>query len=113
MAARPFAAEEVVERNPVLVIPGEEWPRISETIVAKYCFVWREAKDESALALGLGSLFNHSNWPNVTAHTHLQERVIEFLAARDIDEGEELTINYNAGRETPEPLGFRSYDRPR
>lgn len=113
MAARRFAKDEVIERNPVIVIPAQDWPHISETIVAKYCFVWRDAKEESAVALGLGSLFNHSYRPNVTAHTDVPGRAIEFLAARDIDEGEELTINYNAGRETPEPLGFRSYDRPR
>jgi SET domain-containing protein len=110
LAARPIAEDELVERNPVIVIPADEWPSIQCTVVTKFCFVWHEGRDDAALALGLGSLINHSASPNVMARTCLKERVIEFWALRDIDEGEELTIDYNADREIPEPLGFRVYD---
>ncbi len=107
LAARRFAEGEVVERDPVLVIPAGDWPGVQHTVVSKYCFLWHEGRDEAALALGYGSLFNHAYTPNVKAQLHLRERVIEFVAVRDIAEGEEITLNYNGEPDATGPVGFR------
>lgn len=107
VAARRFAEREVVERDPVLVIPAGDWPHLQQTVVSKYCFLWHEGRDEAAVALGYGSLFNHAYTPNVMAQIHLRERVIEFVAVRDIAEGEEITLNYNGDPDATGPVGFR------
>lgn len=107
VAARRFAEREVVERDPVLVIPAGDWPHLQRTVVSKYCFLWHEGRDEAAVALGYGSLFNHAYTPNVKAQIHLRERVIEFVAVRDIAEGEEITLNYNGEPDATGPVGFR------
>lgn len=47
-----------------------------------------------ALALGLGSLFNHSDPPNVSFILDTSTDSIRFVTARDIELGEELCIFY-------------------
>lgn len=55
-----------------------------------YVFNWGESS--TALALGFGSLYNHSFTPNATTLETADELVI--TALRDIDPGEEIFINY-------------------
>ena len=48
------------------------------------------------LALGLGSLFNHSETPNVDFRRDGPNATIRYYAARDIEQGEELFIFYGS-----------------
>jgi len=89
-----------------MVMPGAEWPHLAQTIVANYCFSWRDGTDDTAVALGHCSLINHSYTPNVYSQRHVRERVIEFLALRDVEEGEELTMNYNGEPDDATPVDF-------
>lgn len=90
-AARKIRKGEVVERSPVIVIPYHE--RVSGTTIEVYLFEWR--RDDRALALGLGSLFNHSGKrSNITYNPVHQTKEILFVALRDIRKGEQLFINY-------------------
>jgi uncharacterized protein len=47
-----------------------------------------------ALALGLGSMFNHSRRPNVAWERDISSLSIRYFALRDINGGEELCISY-------------------
>ena len=47
-----------------------------------------------ALALGYGSLYNHSYRPNAR-YDDVGPQTKEFTALRDIEPGEEITVNYN------------------
>ncbi len=55
-----------------------------------YVFTWGDGC--TALALGYGSLYNHSFAPNATTLENSDELVI--TALRDIAVGEEIFINY-------------------
>ena len=110
VAARPLAKGEVIERDLVLVIPADEWPSIEETIVCRYCFSWPEGGEDAAIALGNGSFLNHSYAPNAVAWRKVRQRAIEFVALRDIDEDEEVTLNYNGDPDDTAPMGFRVRD---
>ena len=111
VAGRRFAEGEVIERAPVLVIPAADWQLVQDTVVSRYCFSWgRELKD-AALPLGRCSLFNHSYKANTYAQPYVKERVMEFLAFRDIAEGEEITLNYNGEPDAEGTVGFRVHDR--
>ena len=90
-----------------MVMPGAEWPLLAETIIARYCFSWRDGTDDTALALGLCSLINHSYSPNVYSQRHVREKVIEFIALHDIEEGQELTMNYNGEPGDQKPVAFQ------
>jgi SET domain-containing protein len=47
--------------------------------------------------MGYGSYYNHSEIPSVEWDTNEDDRTFIFFALRDIDEGEELFINYGNG----------------
>ena len=92
-AARAIARGEVIERLPVLVLTLEEYAEgLAHTPLKDYCFAW--GTDRVALALGYGSLYNHSYTPNAR-YEDIQPATKAFVALRDIAKGEEVTVNYN------------------
>ena len=90
-ARRLIRKGEVIERVPMLVLPIEE--SRGGSVLSGYCFAWR--KGTVALALGYGSLYNHSYRPNAR-YDDLAPQTKVFTALRDIEPGEEITVNYNA-----------------
>ncbi|OGM13447.1 hypothetical protein A3D84_01845 [Candidatus Woesebacteria bacterium RIFCSPHIGHO2_02_FULL_42_20] len=96
-----FASEiiesgEVIEECPTLVLPRKDYPLVKKTVIRNYHFMW--GKSTSAICFGYGSFYNHSYKPNATYKKNIKEQTIEFLALRDIDKGEEITVNYNYGK---------------
>lgn len=99
--AKSFISEgTVIERVPVLVLPTED---VETTPLADYVFEW--GRDTVALALGYGSLYNHSYEPNAR-YDDVGQRTKEFSALRDIYPGEEITVNYNGEPEDVSPVDF-------
>ncbi len=94
-ATRPFARGDLVEAVPVLLLRPDEQDRLDGTVLDSYVFAWR---DTVAIALGFGSIYNHSWDPNLEYQKRFDEGVIEFVAIRDIAPGDELTTNYTASR---------------
>lgn len=92
------------EQAPVLVIPLAQWDYIEQTLLSDYCYSW---KREMALALGMGSLYNHSYSPNARYYKNFERAVMEYVAIRDIAPGEEITINYNCDPNDMDPLWFK------
>jgi hypothetical protein len=85
----------------MLVLPAEQ----SEggSVVSDYCFAW--GRGTVALALGYGSLYNHSYKPNAR-YDDVWPQTKEFTALRDIAPGEEITVNYNGDPEDRSPVWF-------
>ena len=90
-ARRAIRKGEVFETCPVLVLPGDSIEDFSMGI-GPYVFRWGEGK--LALALGFGSLYNHSYRPNAR-YLDVGPRTKAFEAIREIAAGEEVTVNYN------------------
>lgn len=88
----PFKKQELIERSPVIVIPQDQGGLVKDTVLGNYFFDW---DDDNAIALGYGSLFNHSYHPNAGYIYVPKEQVIDFFALDEIQPGEEITINYN------------------
>ena len=104
-ARRPIRRGEVIERVPVLVLPIAEVRNASQwTGLAGYCFLW--GRDRVALALGYGSLYNHSYRPNARYDDSAGQTKV-FTALRDIAPGEEITVNYNGEPEDATAVGFQ------
>jgi SET domain-containing protein len=111
VAMGPLRAGETIERAPVIVIPPEEAPLIRDTRLAHYYYEWGDDCRAAAIALGYGSLYNHSYTPNARYEFREAEVCLEFLALRDIEPGEEITINYNnLGPSATQPLKFEVRD---
>lgn len=103
--ARQFIAEgTVIERVPMLVFPEKELE--SENGFASlyhYAFEW--GKGTVGLALGYGSIYNHSYSPNARYDDYPQRTKV-FTAVKDIQPGEEITINYNGEPDITSPMEF-------
>src|SRR5262249_22778378 len=95
----------LIERCPVIILNPAERDRIGSTILEMYCFCWG-TDSEMAIALGYGSIYNHSYEPNAEFNRAVGEGAIDFVALRDIDRGEEITINYNGLPEDQSPIWF-------
>lgn len=83
---------EIVEVSPVLIIDRDDAKRISDTIVNVYVFEWN--RQNSALALGNGSLFNHSKKSNVSYMNSFSTKEVIFISNKEIKKGQQLFINY-------------------
>ena len=94
----------VFERTPVLVIPtkdviGEEYG----DVLQHYVFEW--GRGTVCVALGCGSMYNHSYSANAR-YDDKGRRTKIFTALRDIAVGEEITVNYNGDEDDKGPMHF-------
>jgi SET domain-containing protein len=101
-ATKDYRKGEVVEQAEVIIFPKKELP--NDNVLAFYVFEW--PGPYYALALGNGSLFNHSYEPNMIYLAYPKRAQMWFQALRRIKEGEELTINYNGDPKNNEIIEF-------
>ena len=95
--AEHAAADNVHTRRIAEFVSGLTYERIPAE-VRELLFNWSALAGAPAahgLALGYGSLYNHDNPANLRYEADAPERLLRFIAARDVAAGEELTINYN------------------
>jgi SET domain-containing protein len=107
-ARRAIRAGEVIETCPMLVLPAGSVEDVPEGI-GGYLFEWGQGK--LALALGYGSLYNHSYRPNARYDCE-GGRTMVFSALQDIGPGEEVTVNYNGEPGDETPVGFEVMECP-
>jgi uncharacterized protein len=88
-----FARGEIVEICPMIILP-----EIAKTIdrLKDIVFEVDKKKGEYALVLGYGSLYRHSDEPNLDYAYNKRQRHMFFIANRPIQAYEELTINYGS-----------------
>jgi uncharacterized protein len=106
-AASAIFAGEVIERAPVIVVcESGRGPVNPDSPIDHYYFRWGKDDDGLAIALGYGSLYNHSYQPNAVYVCLMNQRIIEFSALRNIRPGEEITVNYNRDPKDKSALWF-------
>ncbi len=90
--------------HPVLMVPESECPKGS--ILEAYVFLWSTVMEDglsrNAVALGMGTVMNHSKIPNVIVYFEENPDRLDFYALRDIEPGEQLTHDYNYDEYPPE-----------
>ena len=105
-ATRDLNKDTLLEVSPVIIFPKEEYKYLRKTNLINYVFWWGKNYDDCALALGVGSLFNHSSTPNAIFKRKIKKETIKFYAYTDIKAGEEIRINYNGEPDDQTPLWF-------
>lgn len=106
IAKQNIGKEQILFKCPVLIISKDETEIIRKTILGNYIFDWPSENQNScslnwtssAICLGLGSLINHSDNPNIDWQIHRESLEISFISIKDIKKDEELTFNYNWGQ---------------
>lgn len=88
-AVASIAASEIIEECPVLTIDN------TLSTLDNYVFFWETASPRQAvLALGYGSLYNHSTKFNATATPNYEKNLLIVEATKPILAGEEVLIFY-------------------
>lgn len=91
-ATKSIRKNELIEVCHIIEIPKEQSDIVDSTVFGNYRF---EFGENSAIALGNGSLYNHSYNPN--AVVWIGDKTIKFRARRNIKKDEEITFNYMGG----------------
>jgi len=93
-------AKTLVEVSPILLVKGGEYEghRLRKTIFESYLFTWSRSTGDMALALGMGSLFNHDPAaPNVSFELDRVNHTIRYTTSVNVKQGQELCIYYGHG----------------
>ena len=96
---------EIIEVSPIIKIPESQTNLIDKTKIHDYYFLM---PDKSiGVALGYGSLYNHSFSPNAKyeADENNCEQLI-FRCIKEINIGDEIRVNYNGNPTDKTPLWF-------
>lgn len=88
-------ANTVIEIAPVIVMEKSDREHLDKTLLHDYIFEWGKEKDKCAMALGLIPIYNHSYKSNCEYFMDFEDSSIMVKTVRVIENGEELTINYN------------------
>lgn len=91
IAKTQFARGEIIEICPTIIV-GEEAKVIDK--IKDIIFEIDKDKNEWALVLGYGSLYRHSDKPNVDYAYNKLTKQMYFITKNTIKQGEELTVNY-------------------
>lgn len=98
-AARHFRKGDLIERCCIIELDRRDNHRFAGNILERYVFLWDKRKKSLALALGFGSLYNHSPEPNCSYSREIKRKILAFRARRDILPHEEITIHYGPAGE--------------
>ncbi len=94
-----FCAKKIPKGKPfhvstLLVLTRREANLLTDSSLEPYWYEFGKDGRRRAIALGLGSILNHSGEPNCSFHFSEKKRTITFYALRDISPHEELTHDY-------------------
>ncbi len=99
----------IIEAN-VIPISDEDYDLIEQTKLYDYIFAWDDPKYNGeiscVIALSICQFINHSYKPNLKYEYNYDNDTIEYVTIKDIDKGEELTVNYNGISDDDEPVWF-------
>jgi len=101
-AARRFEPGETIETCPVIPLTEADARTLDRTGLYDYYFGWGRDGKAAAIALGHGSLYNHSSTPNAAHHKNAQDGTISIVAIQPIAPGDEIFIRYNTGADVGE-----------
>ena len=102
-ASQNIKKGEVIEIAPILVLEFTDFINTKWNKLFEYYF-WMD--DYVALALGYGSLYNHSKKANCQYKIDQKQKTITITAIRNILKDEEICFDYNGSASTKAPLWF-------
>ncbi len=103
-AGRNYKKGELIEECPMIVFCEQSVTLIDQTELARYYYEWGKDHKKGAIALGLGSIYNHSHKSNARFDQDFTHDVIQITAHTTIHKGEEITTNYNGDPMDDTPL---------
>jgi SET domain-containing protein len=108
-ALRDFKSGEIIESCPIINISAKERKLVEKTIFDFYIYPWKSTRS-GALALGYGSIYNHSFSPNADWKQNFKTRSMIYRAIKSIKKGEEITVNYNGEPDDMTPIDWSDWE---
>jgi uncharacterized protein len=102
-AVRRFEPGETIEVCPAIALSESDARKLDATGLYDYYFGWGEEGMQAAIALGYGSLYNHSITPNAEHRKNFAAGTLSIVAVRPIAPGEEIFIRYQTGKGDDRP----------
>lgn len=102
-AAKSIKKGEIIEVAPILILEFTDFIDTKWNLLFEYYF-WLD--DFVVLALGYGSLYNHSKNPNAKYQISKEKKTITFTALTDIKKAKEIVFNYKGSSNPKTPLWF-------
>ena len=98
----------LIEIAPVLVMTREERKLLDQTLLHDYIFEWGENRDQCCMALGWVAVYNHSYESNCEYEMDFEKQTIAVKTIREIEAGEELSVNYNGDWNNNKAVWFQT-----
>ncbi len=115
-AGKKIYKDDIIEVCPVIPMKVGEMEVLDKTTLYDYYFLWEDDDKQiksCAIALGFGSLYNHTAPSNADYIMDFDAQTIDIFAVRDIEQGEEICINYHGDPEDTSPTWFmKGYKAP-
>jgi len=103
-ATTQILKDELIEVSNLIILEHNEIKFIDKTKLYNYYFSW--PNNTAALALGFGSIYNHSYTPNCKYKKDLKNKTLGFYAIKKIKKGDEILVNYNGNPNCTEKVWF-------
>ncbi len=97
----------IIEISPVIEMSAEERKLLDQTLLHDYIFEWGESRDKCCMALGYIAVYNHSSPSNCEYFMDFAAGEIMVKSVRNIESGEEITINYNGDWDNDTEVWFK------
>ena len=98
---------ELIEMCPLIKIPKSQLAIIDKTVLYDYYFLLEDPDNPACMALGYGSLYNHSKQPNAEVLMDPDAELMYIECLRDIQSGNEIMISYSGKSEDQKNLWFQ------
>lgn len=104
-AGRAFVYDEIIERSPTIYIDPKDDAYLYATALRNYTFSADNEADQTVIALGFASMYNHSAKPN--AYWTMLDGIIVITTCKPIKEGEEITMDYGWDEDKLKSMGIK------
>jgi uncharacterized protein len=105
-ALKLFLPNDTIEVCPILKFENERWDDVAKSNIRNYAFAYDNVS--TIIALGYGSLYNHSYSPNAYYVKGQSNDTLDIVALARIAPGQEIFINYNSNPYDKSPLWFET-----
>ena len=84
---------ELIEVAPLILVDSDV---MAVSNLNDYVYTINKEEDLYAVALGYGSLYNHSDAPNAEWNMDIEKEQLRIIASEDIQEGQEIKVSYGS-----------------
>ena len=108
LATKSIKKGVIIDISHFIIISNKDYEIIENTIVYDYIFEFIDSgRKVRCIILSFTQFINHSYIPNVRYRYNSRDKTVIYETIKDIEKGQELTVNYNGISDNKDPLWFK------